>query len=872
MDLPNAFQVYDCCDSANIIIVNIDGTPTNTDAVYSYISASPFTIGGFTFVPNNCYRIKYVGNEVVDAGPLFTDFQYQGKSCLETENCPGCATTELYLRFVSCCNNSTLYFRTPPTTEYINGVYEYIGTPTLGLENICYSITLHEVGEDPILDLAQYAALPVAPNFVENLTFDTFSNISTACQDFELDCPACNVPCYTLYNCDGIYFNTTADMSAYVGTFVSIYNQDGPIVGTWYVLVNNGNCKNAISDIAVDDVTPPPCTCRCFEVTGNAKNIIYINCDGELVKTFGSAKFCAYTYPFVTGTPGEYQVSEGGECVDGVCPQICYSLTNCDTGEVINSTVQSLSQYVITGNVVQIAGYIGCWQVSENTQNCNCLTVTITQESGSVAYTANVIGTHNGLNVYSFDLDGTTIYIWFSAEKGWVMTLNGYGTIEWPEAAFSTYDGVCPDSINELFVWTSVLILGDITTEKCPATCDCPVNVIVLQDFETCQDCLPIIAYKLTNCEDAADIKYTYDDLSVYIDQVVKSDCGCYLVELINYQPPSVASISIVTSFTSCIDCLKQYYLLTDCNYTETPIYTYADLSSYLGQVIKIDGCDTCWTIQETEIPINPQLVVVSNTYIDCETCIPPLPCTCNRMTNFDTIQHRYNYIDCNDNIQGFILQPGESSGKICLKVWTVSWPDTDNLEVFGDCSSTSNLCNRYEIAVPSYFEDLTLYYKDCSGNVISEYIPVDKFPRLIVMCGIPNQTSNDIYTVPNIGSELQFTETTVCNYPTYACPITIPKRKIKPGYSVPTCDIEKWEKITCKSSEILYKQVMTLRYGISNCCPDEDDKWLIKKELIDLAALIDPDYICTPVQTCGCPPSSCGCGCSSTVKTCSSQ
>jgi hypothetical protein len=51
----------------------------------------------------------------------------------------------------------------------------------------------------------------------------------------------------------------------------------------------------------------------------------------------------------------------------------------------------------------------------------------------------------------------------------------------------------------------------------------------------------------------------------------------------------------------------------------------------------------------------------------------------------------------------------------------------------------------------------------------------------------------------------------------------------------------------------------MTLRYGITNCCPEEDDKWLVKKQIIDLQALRDPNYTCT-VVTCGCPPASCGC------------
>jgi len=64
---------------------------------------------------------------------------------------------------------------------------------------------------------------------------------------------------------------------------------------------------------------------------------------------------------------------------------------------------------------------------------------------------------------------------------------------------------------------------------------------------------------------------------------------------------------------------------------------------------------------------------------------------------------------------------------------------------------------------------------------------------------------------------------------------------------------------------------VLKARYGISNCCDAPDDKWLIKKELIDLAALVDPNYTCT-VSTCGCTTDTCGCGCSSTPKTCNSN
>ena len=102
-----------------------------------------------------------------------------------------------------------------------------------------------------------------------------------------------------------------------------------------------------------------------------------------------------------------------------------------------------------------------------------------------------------------------------------------------------------------------------------------------------------------------------------------------------------------------------------------------------------------------------------------------------------------------------------------------------------------------------------------------------------------------------------------------WTCPAPIyPRRFIRPGYYVPTCSIEKFEKITCKAAEAMYKKVLEQRYGISNCCPDDDNKWLIKKELIDLAGLVDPNYTCTPIQSCCNDAPNCGC---TPLKTCNS-
>lgn len=602
------------------------------------------------------------------------------------------------IRFTSCCDETVfLEFLYDGTTDYGTLVKPTNLFP--GFSNTCYRVNTYLTGD--------WSGLNPAPSLAAYFTIISIDP-EAKCTDYDLECPDCQTPCYTLYNCDGQSFNTTNDLSDFVyetyGYPVQLYEPiSGDIInGTWYVYINDDFCTSPDNDFLVNDVTPDECECRCYEVTGQFKQIRYIDCDGVIQNIVGAGpfdKFCSKIYPIVSGKLPNYQIIDNGNCVDGKCPLACYELENCDTGEIIYSTLQSLFQYVNTSTVVQIEGYEGCWSVKDSEELCNC-----------------------------------------------------------------------------------------------------PVDVIVVREYGSCPECLPIIAYKLTSCENANDIKYTYQDLSEFVGEYVKlEDCGCFFVELIDFQPTSETTVVVLTSFSSCPACLTQYYILEDCNGLLDPIYTGTDLSGYLDDIVNVKGCEGCWSIIEVEIPINPVPVTITNTYIGCLECTPTPPCLCNRMTNYSTEQKKYTYIDCTNEEQELILEAGQISEKICLQAWTLDYPDTDNLEVFGLCelSNTNKL---------------------------------------------------------------------------YVCPITIPKRKIKPGYSVPTCDIDKWEKITCKASEILYKEVMRLRYGISNCCPDEDEKWLIKKELIDLAALVDPDYICKPVQSCGCPPSSCGCGCNTTLKTCNSQ
>lgn len=699
--LPVAFSIYPCCDTDNIININIDfsscGTFDDQRYVINYTGTGFVTPSGFVFEPGQCYHITRIENGIYETAPPCEDFNVNSaRFCADVpeEFCPACELGLEYLIFTNCCTEEIILFKGIDASLYF-GVRQYLGTLVNGLENICYGIQIGTVGDLTVPDVAAYNALPSPPSYVEGVTFTTLSSIESDCTLYVEQCPSCNIPCYTLYDCDGNNFNTTSDLSAYVGTFVTISDGEVSFIGSYLVLENTGSCKNAVDNITVVDANPEPCPIKCYQITGNPTTVTYINSDKELIVQLGGGKVCSYITPIVTG-PVIGFVVELGECVEGACPEICFEFTNCQTDEVlVVSNSPSVISYYAQDQIVTLQGYDGCWSI-------------------------------------------------------------------------------------------------DITE-----VCDCPVSVTILTAYASCPACLPIVNYKFTNCNNQSIIRYSIDDYSAYVGQTVELECGeCWFVSEINYVPPSTQSIVILYTFDNCTACNRTYYKLIDCLDQTNVTYTYTDLSSYLDQVIKIEGCDTCFTVEETREPINAGIVTVTDSYLDCPECLETFPCVCNRITNQGTIAKDFTYLDCLFEEVTINLQPNETSEKVCL----INWVLTPEEEV--------------------------LVYIEHFGDCINGQCPV----------------------------------------------VPLPKRKVKPGYSTPTCDIEKYEKITCRSSEILYKQVMRLRYGLTNCCPEDDEKWLIKKELIDLDALRDPDYICRPTTSC-CNQliTSCGCTCNNSLKTCNS-
>lgn len=219
-------------------------------------------------------------------------------------------------------------------------------------------------------------------------------------------------------------------------------------------------------------------------------------------------------------------------------------------------------------------------------------------------------------------------------------------------------------------------------------TCDCAINVVVTQNFTNCELCLGYTSYKLTDCNNSANIMYTSTDLSEYVGQVIEQDCpGCWFVEEFNLQPPTNVPIVVSNAFDSCIDCQTVYWILEDCDGIEDPIITTTDLSLYNNQFITLEWCPTiCWEVSSTREHNNATIIILKDNYQSCIECqLDILPCQCSTIVNNTLTAIAIPYYDCfNELVYTDLVQPNKRSKKVCLKKWNNI--GSDEL-YFGDCT-----------------------------------------------------------------------------------------------------------------------------------------------------------------------------------------
>jgi hypothetical protein len=378
--------------------------------------------------------------------------------------------------------------------------------------------------------------------------------------------------------------------------------------------------------------------------------------------------------------------------------------------------------------------------------------------------------------------------------------------------------------------------------------------------------------FKLIDCEDSANILYSTSILLLpyqingNVIQIA-NHTECWIVELVDEDCDCAIDVVVLESFDDCITCNPDpNYILTNCDDQNTIIYTSNDLSAYVGQVVELDpDCPGCWIVDLYPFPIPSDVsVTVSQAYDDCEAC----------KTTY------YQLTDCTDIENPIITSTDLSAyvGSIIILEWcpTTCWTVSVSLTstgagVLGDISNEFETCDDCLTSFPCVCSRLKNHdtvshnydYLDCNGDVQTISLLAGQRSERICMAHWLTSYLTDY--VEYFGNCTLVDDVHTCPPPVY------PRRSLKPGYNTPHCSTWKYEEISCKAAEALYKQVLELRYGISNCCPEEDQQYLIKKQLIDLKALVNPDYTCS-TPSCGCN-TGCGCGgsCGGSCSTCHS-
>jgi hypothetical protein len=526
-----------------------------------------------------------------------------------------------------------------------------------------------------------------------------------------------------------------------------------------------------------------------------------------------------------------------GECND--CPP-CYLVMTCDGSLAPFTTDQDLSAYV--GQSVVLVGSDfpeKCVQVIVAPPNvqCNFFTspLTYVEDCECPCQCYNVIA--NAKNCVYIDCDGN--YQTTGALTGEIVTIGGGG----PFPCASTTPWIMGNKPGSQI---DIVSLGDCVNGQCADPCYRLVDCDGIQDpIDTNKVSLGQYAIlgQIVKIEGYPDTCWIVDD---------GGDCECAI------------DVTVFQFYDGCPTCKNpSKYKLTNCADSGTIVYTSSDLSAFVGQVILRGECPGCWLVTTIDDIPSDTIVTVTAAYLNCTECAREYylltDCTGYKdpvITYTDLSQYLGSVIKikyCPETCWTVTATNNPTDAGIVIP--EVEYEDCPECLLTFPCICTTVRNDSTE------FKDYRYY--DCNLDIqFFTLAPGAKSDRFCIRAWAIYFPETDYIETHGNCSEV--------SADVWDCPAIIyPRRSVKPGYNTPACTIAKHEKISCKSAEVYYKQVLYLRYGITDCCPDENDKWLIKKELIDLDALRDPNYECTAVSSC-CPSTpSCGstpCGCTSSI------
>lgn len=231
-------------------------------------------------------------------------------------------------------------------------------------------------------------------------------------------------------------------------------------------------------------------------------------------------------------------------------------------------------------------------------------------------------------------------------------------------------------------------------------------------------------------------------------------------------------------------------YGLVECTTGVVIKSTTQALAGYLGHVIRIEEASGCYMITNLEGDCEGAITTTTTEiFNNCITCT----------------QVYYKLVDCN-GVAADVYTTSDLSTYIGSSVKISGYNDT--------------------CWIPVVFTPLV--------GTIYNYVPVT--------VGLEFDSCEDCLYVP---------PTPLPDPPFYQLsPVDLKTRSVQPGYDTGECSSDFVEKVNCNFAQQVYSKMTERKYGVETCIEDEFDKYLIKKELLDLNLIDDPNY-CKTITCC---------------------
>jgi hypothetical protein len=335
---------------------------------------------------------------------------------------------------------------------------------------------------------------------------------------------------------------------------------------------------------------------------------------------------------------------------------------------------------------------------------------------------------------------------------------------------------------------------------------------------------------------------------------------GCWTVVGIAACNGSEVFLSVNLSFATCDLCQgPPCYYLQDCDNPATQYFTTSNLNP---------GFNFLFYFTQNLIVTVPQYPGVCFRVFQSQNCTGPYPQLGPVLTSSANCQscpaQCYRLVDCLVQVADIITDTDLSLqvGNVVKIVNSdICWQVFDNFDVCTgavsvtviqnviNCTACLPVCYLLTNCVEPFN---TLVISNVIPSLVGQVIKIGGYTECWQVSIASTCTGSIFVSVTNVyGTCIECLPPPPPPIPT---PVDLNPRRVKPGYYTPGCNPAYTEKVNCNFADQIYMQMLVPRYGISICCEEDVNKWDIKKQLLEFAAIYDPSLCKCTIQVC-CPP-----------------